>query len=45
MTFANAKKLHNEDDGTFKESTPEELEKSWQDLCRRIREEYGEDAI
>lgn len=33
------------DDGTFKESTPEELEKSWQDLCRRIREEYGEDAI
>ena len=33
------------DDGTFKESTPEELEKSWQDLCRRIREENGEDAI
>lgn len=33
------------DDGTFKESTPEELEKSWQDLCKRIREEYGEDAI
>ena len=33
------------DDGAFKESTPEELEKSWQDLCKRIREEYGEDAI
>ena len=33
------------DDGTFKESTPEEVEKSWQDLCKRIREEYGEDAI
>lgn len=33
------------DDGTFRESTPEELEKGWQDLCRRIREKYGEDAI
>ncbi|MGN8943777.1 hypothetical protein ACTNEF_01455 [Bariatricus sp. HCP28S3_E4] len=25
--------------------TPEETEASWQRLCARIREEYGEDAI
>lgn len=33
------------DDGTFRESTPEEIEQGWKDLCRRIRERYGEDAI
>lgn len=32
-------------DDLFPESTPEELEASWQDLCKRIREKYGEDAI
>ena len=29
----------------FPESTPEELQAGWEDLCRRIRERYGEDAI
>lgn len=32
-------------DDLFPESTPEELEASWQDLCRRIRAKYGENAI
>ena len=27
------------------ESSPEELDAGWEDLCRRIREKYGEDAI
>ena len=27
------------------ESTPEELEASWQKLCARIKDEYGEDVI
>lgn len=27
------------------EETPEETEASWQRLCARIREKYGEDAI
>ena len=29
----------------FPESTLEELQAGWEDLCRRIRERYGEDAI
>lgn len=29
----------------FPEQTPEELQAGWEDLCRRIREKYGEDAI
>ena len=29
----------------FPESTPEELQAGWEDLCRRIRERYGKDAI
>ena len=32
-------------DIVFPESTPEELQAGWEDLCRRIRERYGEDAI
>lgn len=27
------------------ESSPEELDAGWEDLCQRIREKYGEDAI
>ena len=27
------------------ESSSEELDAGWEDLCRRIREKYGEDAI
>ena len=27
------------------EPIPEELSVDWEDLCRRIREKYGEDAI
>lgn len=27
------------------ESSPEELRIGWEDLCRRIREKYGKDAI
>lgn len=27
------------------ESSPEELDAGWEDLCRRIREKYGKDAI
>ena len=27
------------------ESSKEELDAGWEDLCRRIREKYGEDAI
>ena len=27
------------------ESSLEELDAGWEDLCRRIREKYGEDAI
>ena len=27
------------------ESSREELDAGWEDLCRRIREKYGEDAI
>ena len=27
------------------ESSPEELDAGWEDLCRRIRGKYGEDAI
>ena len=33
------------DDGTFRKSTPEELEQGWQELCAMIREKHGEDAI
>lgn len=29
----------------FPEQTEEELQAGWEDLCRRIRERYGEDAI
>ena len=29
----------------IQESSPEELDAGWEDLCRRIREKYGEDAI
>lgn len=29
----------------FLEQTPEELQAGWEDLCKRIREKYGEDAI
>ena len=27
------------------ESSPEELDAGWEDLCRRVREKYGKDAI
>lgn len=29
----------------FPQQTEEELQAGWEDLCRRIREKYGEDAI
>ena len=29
----------------FPEQSQEELQAGWEDLCRRIRERYGEDAI
>lgn len=29
----------------FPEQTQEELQAGWEDLCKRIREKYGEDAI
>ena len=29
----------------FPQQTPEELQAGWEDLCRRIRERYGDDAI
>ena len=29
----------------FPQQTPEEMQEGWEDLCRRIRERYGEDAI
>lgn len=29
----------------FPQQTSEEMQAGWEDLCRRIRERYGEDAI
>lgn len=35
----------NDPDMDFPEQTPEKLQAGWEDLCRYIRERYGEDAI
>ena len=46
-----AQKIEDELNGKYadidipEESSPEELDAGWKDLCRRIREKYGEDAI